>query len=439
MSFEPRRSYWVSRKPNWQAIFGQGLAAAVTSAVNVAAGREPFLGAEKETITPAQKARSWFISSYPLLGALSSSFKIIEDPLICQRLDITVAAVAAEAQEIFVNPLAGLDEYECRFVMAHELLHVGLRHHARCQGRDPFLWNIASDYVINSWLVEMGWGSLPPVGVLYDPNLKGESAESVYDRIVTNMRRFRRLATLRGVGLGDMLERGRPEWWRVGDGIDLDELYRRCLSQGLLYHEEQGRGFLPAGLVEEIRALNQPPVPWDVELAQWFDHHFSPLAKIRSYAHPSRRQSATPDIPRPRWVPDLGAGEVRTFGVLLDTSGSMDRFLLARALGAIASYSISRDVPAVRVVFCDAATYDQGYLPPEVLADRVQVKGRGGTILQPGIDLLESAEDFPQAAPLLIITDGYCDKLVIRREHAFLLPEGRNLPFVPKGKVFRMG
>jgi predicted metal-dependent peptidase len=190
--------------------------------------------------------------------------------------------------------------------------------------------------------------------------------------------------------------------------------------------------------VEEIRALNQPPIPWDVELAQWFDHHFSPLAKIRSYARPSRRQSATPDIPRPRWVPDFGAGEVRTFGVLLDTSGSMDRFLLARALGAITSYSISRDVPAVRVVFCDAATYDQGYIPPEAIADRVQIKGRGGTILQPGIDLLESAEDFPEAAPLLIITDGFCDRLVIHREHAFLLPEGRHLPFVPKGKVFRM-
>ncbi len=30
--------------------------------------------------------------------------------------------------------------------------------------------------------------------------------------------------------------------------------------------------------------------------------------------------------------------------------------------------------------------------------------------------------------------DGYCDRLVIRREHAFLVPEGTPLPFVPKGK-----
>ena len=41
------------------------------------------------------------------------------------------------------------------------------------------------------------------------------------------------------------------------------------------------RGLLPAGLIEEIRALSQPPIPWDVELAQWFDHYFAPLERRR--------------------------------------------------------------------------------------------------------------------------------------------------------------
>jgi predicted metal-dependent peptidase len=130
----------------------------------------------------------------------------------------------------------------------------------------------------------------------------------------------------------------------------------------------------------------------------------------------------------------------RTFGVVLDTSGSMDRSLLAKALGAIASYSLARDVPAVRVVFCDAATYDQGYMRAEAIAKEVCVRGRGGTVLQPAIDLLERAEDFPKDGPVLIITDGQCDRLAIppTREHAFLLPEGRSLPFVPRGSVFRI-
>ena len=68
--------------------------------------------------------------------------------------------------------------------MAHELLHVGLRHDARAQGRDHFFWNVACDYVINSWLIKMGIGQIPTMGLLYDEDLKGLSAESIYDIIV---------------------------------------------------------------------------------------------------------------------------------------------------------------------------------------------------------------------------------------------------------------
>ena len=41
----------------------------------------------------------------------------------------------------------------------------------------------------------------------------------------------------------------------------------------------------------------------------------------------------------------------------------------------------------------------------------MKVRGRGGTVLQPGIQLLEAAQDFPKDGPILIITDGQCDRL----------------------------
>lgn len=428
--------WWSNHKKiDWRELFSKGLVNAVNGAVAAASGKSGALPGKK---TKALLAKEWFISSFPLLGALSAAFSIVEDVEVCRRLEITVAAVDDESGEIFINPGAGLCDDEYRFVMAHELLHVGLRHRTRRRGRDPYYWNIACDYVINGWLVEMGVGELPRFGTLYDPELKGLSAEAVYDRIVTDLRRYRKLATFRGFSLGDILDRKAAETALPDAGVDLDEFYRRALSQGLVYHQENGRGLLPAGLIEEIRALNQPPIPWDVELAKWFDNYFAPVEKARTYARPSRRQSSTPDIPRPRWVVRDGALDGRTFGVVLDTSGSMDRKLLAKALGAIASYSISRDVPAVRVVFCDAAAYDQGYMSPEDIAGRVKIRGRGGTVLQPGINLLEKAEDFPAKGPLLIITDGECDRLKIRREHAFIIPRGSSLPFVAKGDVFRV-
>jgi predicted metal-dependent peptidase len=307
----------------------------------------------------------------------------------------------------------------------------------RCEGRDPYLWNIACDYVINGWLIEMGVGQIPSMGLLYDAELKASSAEAVYDMIVGDMRRFRKLATLRGVGLSDILGAG-GDWWTSREGMDLDAFYRRCLSQGLQYHEGGGRGFLPGNMVEEIRALEMPIIPWDVRLGRWFDRHFAPLEKRRSYARQSRRQAATPDIPRPRYVFDERWEDGRTFGVVLDTSGSMGRQLLAMALGTIASYSLAHDVPAVRVVFCDAVAYDQGYMPPDAIAGKVRIKGRGGTILQPGINLIERAADFPTDGPLLIITDSYCDHVAVHRSHAYVMPAGKRLPFVPRGEVFHI-
>src|SRR5262249_49470246 len=129
----------------------EGLAQAVSSAVEVAAGRIPTLGSSTSDRSPAQRARSWFISSYPLLGALATTFKVFEDSLLCQRMEIAVAAVNVESKEIYFNPSAGLTEAEYRFVMAHELLHVGLRHDARRQGRDPYLWNVAC-FPAGTWI-----------------------------------------------------------------------------------------------------------------------------------------------------------------------------------------------------------------------------------------------------------------------------------------------
>ncbi|GGT92193.1 hypothetical protein GCM10010244_16550 [Streptomyces coeruleorubidus] len=427
---------WVgwSRPPDWQLAFAGALTRTVSAAMDMAGGRRDSLDGEAPLLRPWQRALSWFISSYPLLGGIASGVKLVADAELARAHGIAIAAVNAEAGEIYVNPLRQFDDEEWRFVLAHEMLHAALRHGDRCGTRDPYLFNIACDYVINGWLTEMQVGTMPE-GLLHDPGLSGLSAEEVYDRIAGDLRRMRRLATPRGKGVGDVLGAplGPPR-----DYVDLDGFYRRGLAQGLDLHQRQERGYLPGGLVEEIRALSHPPLPWDARLARWFDEFVPRPEPVRSFARPSRRQAATPGIPRAgRYFPPEEVARC-TFGVVLDTSGSMDRVLLGKALGAIASYAEARDVPAARVVFCDAAPHDAGYLPVTEIAGRVRVHGRGGTVLQPGIDLLHRADDFPPGAPILVITDGWCDVLRVRREHAYLIPRGARLPFSARGPVFRV-
>lgn len=291
------------------------------------------------------------------------------------------------------EPYCGFSLEEWKFVLAHEYLHAGLMHHE-----------------------------------------KGLSAESIYDTLLSDMKKYAKLNTFRGFHKGDIIgDSGK----RISSGITLDDFCRSALQQGLEYHIGTGRGLIPAGLVEEIRALSMPPIPWDVALAKWFDVYFAPLEKHRSYARPSRRQSCTPDIPRPSYVTADISVDSRTFGVVIDTSGSMDATAIGKALGAIASYSVAHDVPFARVVFCDANACDAGYLSPEDIAGRVKVQGRGGTVLQPGVNALERAADFPQNGPILIITNGQIEEhLDISHEHAYLLPKGCHLPFKARGEVF---
>lgn len=290
---------------------------------------------------------------------------------------------------------------------------------------------------MDGWLNDMKIGKMPDV-VLYDEKYARMSVEELYDELLKDIRKFSRMKTLRGYGKPDIFNGDGPNVMVDGhDGINLDEFYRSALAQGLDYHNYHGRGYLPVGLIQEIKAMTEPPVPWEVELSNWFDQYFQPLEKHHTYARPSRRQGATPDIPRPKYVYPENGDIGRTFCVVIDTSSSMGTKLIGKALGATASYAVSREVHQVRVIFCDATAYDVGYMVPEEIADKVEIQGGGGTVLQPALNLIENVKDFPKAGPVLIITDGYIEvDLKVDRKHAFLIPKGHKLPFRTSAPVF---
>jgi hypothetical protein len=152
--------------------------------------------------------------------------------------------------------------------------------------------------------------------------------------------------------------------------VDLDAFYRSALSQGLCRHLEGGRGLVPAALEEDPGAM-RPPVPWDV----------GQRAGSTATSRCARTRGRAGSCPPPEIPAEPGArpsGEARTFGVVLDTSGSMDRRLLGQALGAIASYATARDVPRARVVFCDAAPTTGLHAVEELRAGDGEGPGRHG-------------------------------------------------------------
>ncbi len=427
---------WVgATPPDFDSAFGAGVVHALEAALDVSAGRRAGLAAPLNTPnsrTPGQRARAHLLAHYPLLSGLAGYFTLVESMDECRKWQVDVGMIDVGQKTIYLNPVAGLSQDEWTWVLAHEYLHAGLNHVQRQDGRDPEIWNVACDFAINSWLEELRIGVRPSIGVMYDPQYKGWSSERIYDHLVTHIRQMRKWLTLAGEGRTDM--RGSGE----GVDTDADRFCREALVQGMFRHQSLGRGLLPAEMVEAIRALEAPVIPWDVQLGRWFDLHVAYPERRRSYMRPSRRQSAAPDNPLPRTVlAEEHKHNAHTFGVVLDTSGSMSRSLLAKSLGTIAQYALAHEVPGVRLVFCDAQPYDAGYIrPDDLLYEPVRVQGRGGTFLQPAVTFLEQMEDFPEDAPLLILTDGETDVFHIKRPHAFVLPKGKRLPFTPRGDVF---
>ena len=98
---------WAKRATTGAGLSAPGCAHAVTARWTWRAAAQS-LSRRPDPAEPWQRARAWFVASYPLLGALAAGFNLIEDAELCQRWEISVAAVDAEAREIYVNPLAGL-------------------------------------------------------------------------------------------------------------------------------------------------------------------------------------------------------------------------------------------------------------------------------------------------------------------------------------------
>ncbi len=117
------------------------------------------------------------MSKFPFLGALLNDLEIEASgcPTACTN-----------GKRVMYNPefMASLSEDERTFTLAHEVMHIAFDHISRGKERDPQMWNIATDAVINQMLEH---GGLPiKDGFVNMPDALDKSADEMYD-IVKNM------------------------------------------------------------------------------------------------------------------------------------------------------------------------------------------------------------------------------------------------------------
>ena len=113
---------------------------------------------------------------YPFFGSVVASVGYKENK--------DIQTVGTDGETIYYNPeyLEGLSVEEQTFIFAHEVCHIAFNHILRSEGKNPELWSIATDGVINQFLKRDGLKIAP--GVVDMAEAINYDAEQLYEKLL---------------------------------------------------------------------------------------------------------------------------------------------------------------------------------------------------------------------------------------------------------------
>lgn len=162
------------------------------------------------------------------------------------------------------------------FVIVHECAHVARMHNERRGHRDPKLWNMAGDYVINLELKDAGYELYS--WVLLDERFRDMHTEQVYDILkaeqLANPSKHQDLVMedLGVYGESCVDEDGKP----VPVMSDAEKVSRittvvqQAAMQAQMASSSSGVGCVPGDVQVFLTALLSPKLPWQVILRRYF-------------------------------------------------------------------------------------------------------------------------------------------------------------------------
>lgn len=342
-----------------------------------------------------------------------------------------VVAAATDGQTIYFNPafIRTLPSAQQDGLLLHEVLHAALLHVLRRGTREPVVWNIAADIVINGAIAELDAFELPPGGIRLR-DLEHLSTEEVYEllwqkgkKIELTMPDLLATSPLDGEmeGTEDLdtypLDEERRDtieltetWCTCGSKKEistpeasdslhrqkqakLETYWRNAIQQASTIARTISQGKLPAGLEREMGAIASPQLDWRSYLWRYL------VQTPTDFIGWDRRF-----IGRKLYLETLEGESVRVF-IGVDTSGSISpeqltRFL-AEVLGIMSAYPHLKG----ELYYVDAQAY--GPFPLEEKTALPKPQGGGGTSFVPFFEQVESHRDGLERGICVYLTDGY--------------------------------
>jgi len=367
---------------------------------------------EQQAEQRIRRHRARLLIHAPFYGSVGAELDLVIDPA-CDT-------AWTNGKAIGFNPDFALDlpGDNLTGVVAHEILHVAMRHNYRRGDRDRELWNVACDYAINGVLVRDGF--VLPDGALLDDRFANLSAEQIYAQLVDDEQQGDDQSggdqqqpddqpQQSGQGSQDNQQgdtqdnqgggsqpgdvRDAPEDAPTEDDWRTKIVGHAKLAKNL--HAVYGQSDSDAADIAAGDA-KKASVNWRDVLQQFLTRT---AQDDYSWSRPNRRHLSG-DLHMPSLVSD-GAGVI---AIAIDTSGSVDENQLRRFLGEV--QGVVDQIRPERVLVWTVDTKVRGGTQTFERGDTIdpRIQGGGGTRFEPAFEAL--ADSHEDVACLIYFTDG---------------------------------
>jgi len=371
-------------------------------------------------------ARVGLLLRHPFFGNLATRLKI-------QACDDWCMTAATDGRNLYYNTqfFNAMSNKEIEFVIAHEILHCVYDHMTRRDDRNPMLYNIAADYIVNNLLVRDRIGDKPSIVDCYqDFKYEGWTSEEVYDELFEEAKKNGEEYLKQ---LGEMLDehldlegnsneegnsdgkKGPPKYSKE----ELDQIRDEMKEAMINAAQTAGAGNVPAGIARLIKEMTEPKMNWRELLRQQIQ---STIKSDYTFMRPSRKGWHTGAI-----LPGQNFEDTIDICVSLDMSGSIGTQQGADFLGEIKGIMDEYKDYNIKVWCFDTAVYNEQDFSADGGEDlsEYEIKGGGGTDFMANWTYMK--ENDIQPKKFIMFTDGYawdswgdpdwCDTVFVIHSH----------------------
>lgn len=371
---------------------------------------------DKKALKAMTRARTCLVVAQPFFGCLSLQLELVEvdDPKF-------VNTMAVDGKHLFYHPpfVHGLKDAEVIGVIAHEVMHCAYKHMIRRGHRDPLIYNMAGDFVINADLKkaafvlpgpEINMATKPGTkGHLFDAKYDGMGTEEVYELLIQNIKRVKifisaagndpggcgAVIDAKGGGKGDKEGGEQPgQGLSEADVATLEADWDANVRMAVATAKRANAGNVPGHLERLVGELNKPRVDWRKELMDFISNSMN---KDYSWSRPHRRTAAWGVL-----LPGFISDGMQKLICVMDVSGSVSLEMMQQWGGECMSMLDNHVCDTMVLIYTDTAVQKvEEYLRGDML--KITTTGGGGTHFDAVMKYIR--EEHGDAQAIVFLTD----------------------------------